>query len=342
MQLRNTLFAKICLGLTLLSLSGAALAQYKVTNLVSNQVKQARHTDPFMVNGWGLTYGPGGPFWISDNGSGWSTLYDAQGNRKSLIVEISAAGDAGPGTATGIVWNGSNEFQVQGWASSFIFATLDGTISGWAFQSDPHNTIIAVDTSKNAHPAVYTGLAITNNPSGNRLFAVDNANGVVDMYDGTFALLGSFTDPNLPAGFAPFNAQDIAGQVYVTFAASNGGPGGFVDIFSEEGVWKKTLISGAPLNQPWGVAVAPSNFGPLSNTIIVGNNTNNATLNAFNAVTGKFVGTLKDTTGKQIHIDQLWGLTFGGGAAADGATNQLFFAAGPSGNLAGTFGVITF
>lgn len=339
MQLRN-LALKASVGLSLLTLSSAALAQYKVTNLVSNQVKQARHTDPFMVNGWGLTYGPGSPFWISDNGSGWSTLYDAQGNRKSLIVEIASAGDAGPGTATGIVFNSSREFEVKGWASVFLFATLDGTVSGWAPQSDLHNTLIAVDNSKNG--AVYTGLAVTSRISGNRLFAVDNANGKVDMYDGRFTLLGSFTDPSLPVGFVPFNAQDIAGQLYVTFADSKGGPGGFVDVFNEDGVWQKTLISGAPLNQPWAVAVAPSNFGPLSNTILIGNNTNNATVNAFNAVTGKFVSTLKDTNGKQIHIDQLWGMVFGGGTAADGATNQLFFAAGPSNNLAGTFGVITF
>jgi uncharacterized protein (TIGR03118 family) len=341
MQLRNVV-RKACFGLLLLSLSSAALAQYKLTNLVSNQVKWAHHTDPFMVNGWGLTYGPGGPFWVSDNGSGWSTLYDAQGNRKSLIVEVASAGDAGPGTPTGIVFNGSQDFQVEGWASIFIFATLDGTISGWAPQSNLHNTIIAVDTSKNTNPSVYTGLAVTSKSSGNTLFAADAANGKVDIYDATFKLLGSFTDPNVPSGFVPFNVQDIDGQVYVMFADGKGGPGGVVDIFSEAGVWQKTLISGAPLNQPWGIAAAPRNFGPLSNTILVANNTNNGTINAFNAVTGAFVGTLRDTENKQIHIDQLWGITFGGGAAADGATNQLFFAAGPSGNLAGTFGVIAF
>ena len=341
MQVSNFV-RKASLGLMLISLSSAALAQYTVTNLVSNQVKQARVTDPFMVNGWGLTYGPGSPFWISDNGSGWSTLYDASGSRKSLIVEIASAGDAGPGTPTGIVFNGSNDFQVKSWASIFIFATLDGTISGWAPQSNLHNTIIAVDTSKNTNPAVYTGLAVTSKASGNTLFAADSANGKVDMYDATFTLMGSFTDPNVPVGFVPFNVQDISGQLYVMFADSKGGPGGVVDIFSEAGVWQKTLISGAPLNQPWGIAVAPSNFGPLSNTILIGNNINNGTINAFNAVNGKFVGTLRDTDNKQIHIDQLWGLIFGGGVAADGAKNQLFFTAGPSGNLAGTFGVIKF
>jgi uncharacterized protein (TIGR03118 family) len=341
MQLRN-LALKACLGLTVLSFSSLALAQYKLTNLVSNQVKQASHDDPFLVNAWGLVYAPGSPFWISDNGSGWSTLYDASGRAKSLKVEIASAGDAGPGSPTGIVFNGSNEFQVQGWASVFLFATLDGTISGWAPQSNLHNTIIGVDTSKNANPAVYTGLAITSKTNGNMLFAADTANGKVDMYDGTFTLKGSFTDPNLPAGFTPFGIQDIAGQVYVAFADSKGGPGGFIDVFSEEGVFVKPLAAGAPLNQPWGITVAPSNFGPLSNTLLVSNNTNNGTINAFNPVSGKFIGTLRDTNSKQIHIDQIWGITFGGGTAADGARNHLFFTAGPSNNVAGTFGVITF
>jgi uncharacterized protein (TIGR03118 family) len=162
------------------------------------------------------------------------------------------------------------------------------------------------------------------------------------MYDGNFTLLSSFTDPNVPSGFAPFGIQDINGMLYVTYADSNGGPGGVVDLYSEDGVWQKTLISGAPLNQPWGVAVAPRNFGPLSNALLISNNTNSGTINGFNAVTGKFAGTVRDASSKPIKIDQLWAVTFGGGSAADGGTNQLFFTAGPSNNLAGTFGVITF
>jgi uncharacterized protein (TIGR03118 family) len=341
MQLRN-LVLKASLGLTLLSLSSAALAQYKLTNLVSNQVRAARHTDPFMVNGWGLVYAPGSPFWISDNGSGWSTLYDAAGNRKSLIVEVASAGDSGPGTPTGIVFNGSQDFQVKNWASIFIFATLDGTISGWAPQSDLHNTIIGVDTSKDAHPAVFTGLAVTSKATGNMLFAADTANGTVNMYDGTFTFKGNLVDPNLPANLTPFGIQDINGQVYVAYADNAGGPGGVIDVFGEDGSFQKRLVSGPPLNQPWGMAVAPRNFGPLSNTLLVSNNTNAGTINAYNAVTGAFVGTVKDTNGKPFKIDQLWGIAFGGGTKNDGATNQLFFTAGPSNNLAGTFGFINF
>jgi uncharacterized protein (TIGR03118 family) len=341
MQLR-TLVLKACVGLTLLSLSGVALAQYKLTNLVSNQVKGARRLDPFVVNAWGLAYGPGSPLWVADAGSGWSTLYDSFGNAKSLKVEIASAGDAGPGQPTGIVFNASQDFQVKGWASVFIFATLDGTISGWAPQSDLHNSIIAVDTSKDTHPAVYTALAVTSKTTGNRLFAADVANGKVDMFDGTFALKGSFTDPNVPTGFVPFGIQDIHGQVYVAFADAAGGKGGVIDIFSEDGVFVKRLAEGGPLNQPWGMTIAPPNFGPLSNTLLVSNNTNTGTINAFNAVSGALVGTMKDTNGKPIVIDQLWAIVFGGGVANDGRTNQLFFTAGPVNNLTGTLGSISF
>ena len=328
-----------CLGLVLMFVSGTALAQYQLTNLVSNQVGAARHTDPLLVNAWGLTYGPGGPFWISDNGSGWSTLYNGNnGGKVPFEVEIPSANGSGTGSPTGIVYNGSNEFQVQGWASIFLFATLDGTISGWAPQSDPNNAIIAATTPGGS----YTGLAITSKASGNFLFAADNANNKVDVYDGNFKLVKSFTDKTLPAGFAPFGIQDFGGLVYVAFAGASGAPGGFIDIFSENGTFLKQVAHGAPLNQPWGLAIAPRNFGPLSNTLLVSNNTNTGTINAFNSITGQFVGTIQDTNGKVIHIDQLWGIEFGGGTASNGASNQLFFTAGPDNNLAGTFGVIAF
>src|SRR6267154_5040860 len=172
MQHRRSVFAA-CLGLALI--------------FVSDQVGAARHTDPLLVNAWGLTYGPGGPFWISDAGSGWSTLYDGNGVKQSLDVVVPSASGQGPGSPTGIVFNGSQEFQVQGWAAIFLFATLDGTISGWAPQSNPNQAIIAAD--KSASGAVYTGLAITSKPSGNFLYAADNANNKVDVYDGTFTLV---------------------------------------------------------------------------------------------------------------------------------------------------------
>ncbi len=337
----RTIGLSACLGLLLLFSSSAALAQYQATDLVSNQAKAARTTDPLLVNAWGLAYGPGGPFWVSDEGAGWSTLYTANGVKVPLNVLIPTAGGDGPGTPTGIVFNGSQnpqEFQVQGWPSIFLFATLDGTISGWAPQSNFTSAIVAVTTPA----ASYTGLAITSKPSGNFLFAADNANNKVDMFDGNFNLVTSFTDTTLPAGFSPFGIQDFGGLVFVSFASSSGAAGGYIDIFGEDGTFLKRLTQGPPLNQPWGFAVAPKNFGPLSNTLLISNNTNSGTINAFNAITGQFVGTVKDVNGNPIVIDQLWAIEFGGGAAADGATNQLFFTAGPDNNLEGTFGVIAF
>src|SRR4029077_19044847 len=145
--LRRRIVFAVCLGLTLLSASSMGLAQYQLTNLISNQVREAHHDDPLLVNAWGLVHPPGGPFWISDNNSGWSTLYSGGGARQDLVVEIPTASGAGAESPTGIVFNSSpdpTEFQVQGWASIFLFATLDGTISGWAPQSDRNNAIIAV------------------------------------------------------------------------------------------------------------------------------------------------------------------------------------------------------
>ncbi len=338
--MRYTILA-VCLVMAVLS-AASAFAQYQVTNLVSNQVHQANHDDPLLANAWGLVYGPGGAFWISDQASGWSTLYDGKGNKQKLVVAIPTASGAGPGQPTGIVFSNpkSGDFQVQGWPAIFLFATLDGTISGWAPQSNPNAAIIAVNNS--ASGSMYTGLAISSRPSGNYLYAADIANNKVDVYDNSFNLVTSFTDSTLPAGTAPFGIQDINGLVYVSFAPTNEAPTGYVDIFEEDGTFVRQLIAGNRLAQPWGFAVAPKNFGPLSNTLLVSNNTNSGTINGYNINTGAFVGTVKDASGKPIKIDQLWGIEFGGGTANNGATNQLFFAAGPSGNLAGTFGMIQF
>jgi uncharacterized protein (TIGR03118 family) len=328
----------LSLGLVLVFVSSTAVAQYQLTNLVSNQVGVAPHTDPLIVNAWGLVHAPGSPWWVSDNGSGWSTLYNAAGIKQSLVVEIPTTSGGGVGSPTGDVFNGSQEFQVQGWPSIFLFATLDGTISGWAPQVDPNNAIIAVTSPG----AVYTGLAITSKASGNFLFAADNANNKVDVFDANFKLVKSFSDTKLPAGFAPFGIRDLAGLLYVAFASSSGAAGGFIDIFKENGTFVKQLAQGSPLNQPWGFAAAPSNFGPLSNTLLVSNNTNAGTINGFNAITGQFVGTIKDAAGKVIKIDQLWGIDFGDGMGKNGGKNRLFFTAGPNNNFAGTLGSIVF
>ena len=280
---------------------------------------------------------PGSPWWVSDAGSGWSTLYDEHGTKVPLDVFIPTKGEDGPGSPTGTAFNGSPSFKIKGAPALFLFATLDGTISGWAPSVNPNAAMIAVTTPG----ASYTGLAISSRPSGNVLLAADNANNKIDIYDAAFKLVKSVTDTTLPAGFSAFGIQDFGGLVYVSFAANSGASGGYVDIFDEDGNLLKQLAHGSPLNQPWGFAIAPKNFGEFSNTLLVSNNTNTGTINAFNAVTGQFVGTLKDDNGDVIHIDQLWAIAFGDGTGSNGATNHLFFTAGPDNNFAGLFGVIS-
>jgi uncharacterized protein (TIGR03118 family) len=341
----------VCLGLVLLMLSAPAKAQYRLTNLVSNQLGQAPTIDPLLANAWGLARSATSPWWVNDNDTGWSTLYDGSGNQQSLKVLIPTAGNGpaspkgvnGPGTPTGIVFNGSSDFSIQGGHSVFIFATLDGTISAWAPGVNGNQSLIAVDNS--ANKASYTGLAITSKASGNFLYAADNANNVIDMYDGSFSLVKSFGDPSIPSTFSVFGIQDINGQVYVAYAVPNVGAGGFIDVFNEDGTFVKTLVEGLPLNQAWGIALAPSNFGPLSNTLLVSNNSVEGTINAFNPKTGEFVGTIRDREGREIVLNNLWGIAFGGGVAANGATNQLFVTVGQgigTNELAGTFASIVF
>jgi uncharacterized protein (TIGR03118 family) len=319
-------------------LSASAMAAcgqaYTATTLVKNTGKKG---DKQLINPWGLAYAPSNPFWLSDAGSGLSTLYDGSGNKQSLIVTIPSASGTGTGSPTGIVYQASTEFQIKTWPSAFMFSTLDGLIVGWS-HFDPNNGLIGVDNS--ASGAVYTGMAVTARPSGNMIYAADFANNKVDVFDAKFKPVMSFTDTSLPAGYAPLNVQDISGQLYVAFARQDGKAGGYIDIYNEDGTFVKTLIKGKPLAQPWGFAVAPANFGPLSNTLLISNNTNTGTINGFDPTTGAFVGTVKTAAGKAIHINQIWGIEFGGGTAANGNTNQLYYTAGPKNNLNGIFGVI--
>jgi len=335
-KLGRTRVLPALLGLVLVLISSSALAQYQPAFLDSDLSGKAKHTDPLLKNAWGLAYTPTGAFWISDEASGWSTLYDGKGNPQSLQVIVPSASGTGPGTPTGIVYNGSSEFKIDTWTSLFLFATKDGTIQGWS-SFNPSSTLIGAKSAG----SVYTGLAITSKTSGNFLFAADSANNRVDVYNGTFSLVKSFTDSSIPVGFAPFGIQDIGGQVYVSFASTSGGTGGYIDIFGEDGTLVKQLAHGAPLNQPWGFAVAPANFGPLSNTLLISNNATAGTINGFSLTTGKLVGTMKNSLGKAVRIPGLWGIEFGGGAALNGQKNQLFFTAGPS-DTDGYFGVINF
>jgi uncharacterized protein (TIGR03118 family) len=353
----------VCSGLALLIVSAVAHAQYQLTNLVSNQFDEhAVSTDPLLVNAWGLARSASSPWWVSDNLSGWSTLYNAAGTPSALRVLIPTAGGGpveptgnnGIGTPTGIVANGSKtDFQISGKSTSFIFATLDGTISAWpgvtvsasgSVTANKNLATIVVDNS--ANKASYTGLAITSNASGNFLYAADNTNNKIDMYDGNFNLAMSFGDPSIPSAFSVFGVQDINAMLYVTYAATDGGAGGYVDEFKEDGTFVKTLIKGAVLNQPWGVALAPSNFGPLSNTLLISNNSNNGDINGFDPASGGFVATIRDVWGRKITLVNLWGVAFGGGTTNNGPSNTLFVTAGPGkgtqAQLAGTFASITY
>jgi uncharacterized protein (TIGR03118 family) len=328
------------LGLALGILPSLAQAKsYSLTKLTAN-VSGAKHTDSLLQNPWGLVYGPGQPFWVSDENDGWSTLYDGSGNPQSLQVVVPAHNGTGFGNPTGIAYNASNEFQIDTWPSAFLFATLDGSIQGWS-HFNRSAALVAVDN--NSNQASYTGIAVTAHTSGNFLYVANFNSNLIEMYDSNFKFVKSFTDPNVPTDFSTFNVQDINGMLYVSFAAVNGGSGGYVDVFQENGALVKQLIHGTPLNQPWGFAMAPKNFGPLSNTLLVGNDNNlTSTISGFNPKTGALKGTIKNSKGKPIKIDRLWGLDFGGGSSSNGKTNALYFTAGPNKGKDGLFGVITF
>jgi uncharacterized protein (TIGR03118 family) len=329
-----------------------ARAQYQLTNLVSNQLNaHATTVDPLLANPWGLARSAGSPWWLADNDTGWSTIYNAAGTESALKVLIPTAGNGpieatgtnGVGTPTGIVNNGSKtDFQVKGVSSSFIFATLDGTICAWP-GSNKNLATIVVDNS--ASKASYTGLAITSNASGNFLYAADNTNNKIDMFDGNFNLVMSLSDPSIPSTYSVFGVQDINDLVYVTYAVPNVGAGGYVDVFKENGTLVGPLIKSRRLNQAWGIALAPSDFGPLSNTLLISNNSVDGTINGFNPKTGEFVGTIRNQHGRKIVLNNLWGVAFGGGTTNNGPANTLFVTVGQgfgTSELAGTFASIVF
>lgn len=333
----------------------AASAQYNRTDLVSNQPAIAPTTDPHLVNAWGLVALPTSPWWVSDNVTGFSTLYTGTGTQITLFVAIPPApgSPAGTlGTPTGIVGNistNSNDFTItangKSGPSVFIFATLDGTISGWNPMVDGAtgnvNATLAVDRSSAG--AVYTGLAIATNQAGQTfLYAADGGpNRRVDMFDGTFSLVKSFDDPAIPRNFTTYGIQTVNGNIWVTFTALNKAQGGFVDVFDTEGNLVKHNAVHGPLHSPWGIALAPADFGPMSNAILISNNISRGRINAFNPETGQFLGPLRDANGRVIEVDNIWALQFGHDAVANGAHNQLFFTAGPNSYANGLFGVIT-
>jgi uncharacterized protein (TIGR03118 family) len=347
--------AFLCLSM----FAAPAEGQYQRTDSVSNQAGAAPLQDQHLVNGWGLVSLPTSPYWVSDNGSGFSTLYTAAGTQVPLFVSIPAllSAPAGTlGTPTGVVGNISpnpNDFTItennNSGRASFIFATLDGTIIAWNPTVDPTNptTHVSVATrtpaDRSSAGAVYTGLAIAVNDSKQAfLYAADDStNRRIDMFDSSFNFVKSFSDPDIPQDFTPYGIQAINGQIWVTYTGLNKAQGGFVDVFDTAGGLVKHFAVHGPLHSPWGIAQAPANFGPMSKAILISNNTSRGRINAFNPETGEFLGPLRDASGQPIEIDQLWAIQFGQGAAANGPANQLFFTAGPSNYANGLFGTIT-
>ena len=330
-SVRKSLLALgVLAGMTFLPLVvRPALGQgYLQSNLVSDTAGQATLTDPNLINPWGIVASRTSPFWISDNHSGVSTLYTGGGNIIPLVVTIPPpTGGSGPAAPTGIVFNNSSDFMVSNGVQSgpalFMFATEDGTISGWSPAVDRNNAVLTVDNSSPGGPdglalgAIYKGLAIGNNGSGNFIY----------------------------------------GLLFVTFAMQDSdrhddvkGPGlGFIDVFDLGGDFLGRFATGGPLNSPWGLALAPADFGPFSGRLLVGN-FGDGHINAyrfflgttlFRLLVGRFSGWLNTAQGTPITIDGLWGLSFGNGVNA-GATNELFFTAGPQAENHGLFGKINF
>lgn len=331
---------------------GCPMAGYTVHQLVSDQAGLA-HQDPNLVNGWGVAFNPSGYVWVANNGTGTSTLYDGNGVPQSLVVTL-PAGVAGAATPTGIVYNGSGDFVVSdgtnSGAAAFIFVGENGTVSAWSPAVSLPDAFNVVDNGVSTG-AVYKGVALAATGGSHRLYAADFHNHRVDVFDATFApmaVAGGFVDATLPSGYAPFNVQEIGGQIYVAYAMTTPGSDdetagaglGMVNVFDVDGNLVSHLIpAGGALNAPWGMAMAPAaGFGAFSGDLLVGN-FGNGWIEAYGG-TGNHAGTLSDSNGNALHLDGLWGIAFGNGLNAQ-PTTTLFYAAGPSDEAHGVYGSLT-
>src|SRR5437867_6943404 len=329
------------------SLQAAPSQFYEQHDLVSDGAVAADLVDAALVNAWGLVASATSPWWVADNGTGLSTLYNGTtGAKVALTVSV-------PGAPTGIVFNSGPSFVVASGTKSgparFVFASEDGTISGWNPTVAATQAVVGVDNS--AGGAIYKGLAIASTAAGDRLYATNFHAGTVDVFDAAFhPVLGGFTDGDLPPGYAPFGIRHLGGTIYVTYALQDAdkhddvaGLGhGFVDTFDREGNLPRRVASTGRLNSPWGLAVAPAEFGMFSGILLVGN-FGDGHINAFDLEHFRGDGELRPrgqlhaADGPPIAIDGLWAIAFGNGAAA-GPTNALFFTAGPFGEEHGLFG----
>jgi uncharacterized protein (TIGR03118 family) len=307
------------------------------TNLASDQPGVAQSLDPGLVNAWGIISTATSPFWIGVNGSGTSELYTGAGSKVSALV-VSIQGD---GTVTGVAAAGvPGSFN----GDAFLFASEDGTFSGWRGALGTTAEILMSPDPAN----VYKGITDANIGGNLYAYLANFRTGSIDVFKGNPGapnLTGNFTDPNVPSGYAPFNVMNLGGKIYVTYAKQDGakhdddpGPGnGIVDVYDVNGNLLHHLVStGGVLNSPWGLALAPAGFGDLGGDLLVGN-FGDGLIHAFNPTSGALLGTLTDTGGNQLMIDGLWGLSFGNGGQA-GSTQTLFFTAGPDSEMHGLFG----
>ncbi len=343
----------LCLFALLAPRSLEADDAYLVHYLVSDIPDLADYTDAHLMGAWGISESGSSPFWISDAGSGFSTLYSTTGSPITAVVVTiepsKASGTGAPGIPTGTVYNSSSGgFEVAaGKATPFLFDTLDGTIQGWSPSVSATHTEVMVDNS--ASGAEYTGLAMATDPFGNTyLYAANFSAGTIEMYDVNFNLIptpGGFRDPTIPSGWAPFNIQNLGGNLYVAFAKQNSsqsfsvsGPGlGYVDVFAPNGVMMQQVVANGPLNAPWGLAIAPAGFGDYAGDLLVGN-FGDGTINAFNPTTGAFVAQLDDQIGAPITIPNLWALQAGNGGNG-GEKAAIYFTAGIPGPDNGNHGL---
>ena len=330
--------------LTILGACSTMFAQqtgYSQTNLVANTAGIANHTDPQLSNPWGISFIPGQPFWIANNNGGTSTLYDALGNKNPLVVGIPTAhtNPCPQGCPTGTVASASNGYFNGG---TFLFDTEDGVIANWLGRGD---AVVAVDNS--ASGAVYKGLALLTNNDGTFLLAANFNSGKIDVFDRNFnptTLAGNFTDPNLPAGYAPHGVHVIANVVLVAYAQQDaakhdpvvGASLGIVDAFDITGHFTRTFASGGTLNAPWGAVMAPATFGTFAGDVLIGN-FGDGTISAFDT-RGNFVGQVTDSANHVISNPGLWDMVFGAGGTGD--PNTLYFTAGGANQTSGLFATL--
>jgi uncharacterized protein (TIGR03118 family) len=325
----------------------AASNAYIQHNLIADTAGVADATDPNLVNPWGIAESSGSPFWISDNGTGLATVYSTSATATISIASLKvtippgAASGTGPGPVTGQLSNSTTVFLIGATKASFLFCTADGTISGW---NGGAAATIKVDNSSKG--AVYKGFALGGTSTAPQLY-VANFNSGIEVYDGNFAPVtlakGAFTDPLIPAGFEPFNIVNLGGKLYVAYAkqglygADAPGPGnGYVDVFDMSGNLVTSLIAAGALDSPWGMAIAPANFGTFSNMLLVGN-FGNGRINVYDPAAGTSMGALQTPTGSAIVINGLWALQVGNGKSG-GDANAVYFTAGPGNQLHGLLG----